>query len=282
MIVSFVVAELAAAGLLADNPFLHRPAGYAVKHSITHGVLSAYAALIFALACAREPRGALRLLYAVLALVAVKNAAIIGISRTGYLVLTLLAFYFAVAHFGRRGLAAAALAAAVFFTGLYTVSPQFRERVDTIVVDRGDWDSKWTSRESVTVRLDWYQVSLDVAAAHPVLGGGTGSFPRLLTETAGGRRVNPRNPHNEYLAIAMQLGLAGLALLLNLWWQQLRLARRLASPTETHLARGLVIVMAVGCLFNSFLLDHTEGLFYAWFSGLLFAGLAPVIPENRL
>jgi hypothetical protein len=31
----------------------------------------------------------------------------------------------------------------------------------------------------------------------------------------------------------------------------------------------------VGCLFNSFLLDHTESLFYAWMSGLLFAGLRP-------
>jgi hypothetical protein len=25
-------------------------------------------------------------------------------------------------------------------------------------------------------------------------------------------------------------------------------------------------------MFNSFLLDHTEALFYAWLSGLLFAG----------
>jgi hypothetical protein len=29
--------------------------------------------------------------------------------------------------------------------------------------------------------------------------------------------------------------------------------------------------MAVGCLFNSFLLDHTEALFYAWLTGLLYA-----------
>jgi len=31
----------------------------------------------------------------------------------------------------------------------------------------------------------------------------------------------------------------------------------------------------VGCLFNSFLLDHTESLFYAWLTGLLFASLRP-------
>jgi hypothetical protein len=29
----------------------------------------------------------------------------------------------------------------------------------------------------------------------------------------------------------------------------------------------------VGCAFNSFLLDHAEGLFYAWLTALLYAGL---------
>jgi O-antigen ligase len=275
MVVSFVVAELAASGMLAGNALLNRGAGFAVKHSITHGLLSAFAAFVFALACARESRRPLQLLYGVLALVAVKNVAIIGISRTGYLVLTLLALYFFFAHFGRRGLLAAALAGALSFAALYGASEQFRERVDTVVVDQGNWRSKWTSRESVTVRIEWYRASLEVVRDHPVLGAGTGAFPRALTERAEGRKINAPNPHNEYLVIAMQIGLAGLALLVHLWWQQLRLAARLATPVETHLARGLVIAIATGCLFNSFLLDHTEGLLYAWFSGLLFAGLRP-------
>ena len=275
MVVAFVVAELAASGMLDGYPLLHRTAGHAVKGSITHGVLSAFAAFLFALACAREPRGPLRLLYGVLAIVAVKNVAVIGISRTAYVVLTLLALYFSYAHFGRRGLVAAALAAAVGFSALYGVSEQFRERVDTVVVDQGDWRSKWTSRESVTVRLEWYRASLAVVRDQPLLGAGTGAFPRALTERFKGGKINAPNPHNEYLAIAMQVGIAGLALLLHLWWQQLRLAPRLATPVETHLARGLLIVMATGCLFNSFLLDHTEGLFYAWFSGLLYGGWKP-------
>jgi hypothetical protein len=39
--------------------------------------------------------------------------------------------------------------------------------------------------------------------------------------------------------------------------------------------------MAVGCLFVSLLLDHAEGLFYAWLSGLLFAGLPHHQPGKR-
>ena len=44
-----------------------------------------------------------------------------------------------------------------------------------------------------------------------------------------------------------------------------------------------MILIAVGCLFNSLLLDHAEGLFYAWFTGLLFGGLKsqPLQSEAR-
>jgi len=34
-----------------------------------------------------------------------------------------------------------------------------------------------------------------------------------------------------------------------------------------------VLTIAVGCLFNSLLLDHTEGLLYAWLTSVLYAGL---------
>ena len=81
------------------------------------------------------------------------------------------------------------------------------------------------------------------------------------------------NPHNEYLLIGVQTGLVGLVLLLHLFWQHWRLAPRLATPLETHLARGLLLTIAVGCLFNSLLLDHTEGLLFAWMTGLLYGGL---------
>ena len=31
--------------------------------------------------------------------------------------------------------------------------------------------------------------------------------------------------------------------------------------------------MVIGCLLNSLLLDHTEGLLYAWLTGVLYGGL---------
>jgi hypothetical protein len=35
------------------------------------------------------------------------------------------------------------------------------------------------------------------------------------------------------------------------------------------------MMFVVGCLFNSLLLDHTEGLFFVWMTALAFAGVEP-------
>jgi uncharacterized membrane protein YccC len=78
-----------------------------------------------------------------------------------------------------------------------------------------------------------------------------------------------------------QLVRVGLALLLHVFYQQWRLAPRLPAPMETNLARGMVIAIAMGCLFNSLLLDHTEGLLFAWLTGLLFGGLGPASGQQR-
>jgi O-antigen ligase len=87
--------------------------------------------------------------------------------------------------------------------------------------------------------------------------------------------MRAEHSENQYLLTAVQLGAVGLAALLALFALQWRLAARLATRADTDLARGLVILMLIGCLFNSFLNDHTQALFYAWLSGLLYAGLRP-------
>ena len=283
MVLSFLAADLMTLGLLAGNPLLSRGPDSlgAFKHSITHGLLSAFAAFVFALLAHREVRWPNRALFAVLALIAVKNVILVSVSRTAYLVLVLLAIYFCFALFRKRSLVIAVLLIGTFFSAIYGGSDVFRERVDTVFADSRELRSRLPSRESVTMRLEWYRDSLDLVRDHPLLGSGTGSFPRVYAEAVkDSQKVRSRNPHNEYLLIMVQLGLAGLAVLLYLFWAQWRLATRLATPLEWHLARGLVLTMAVGYLFNSWLLDHTEGLLYAWLTGVLFAGLKS--PQNSL
>jgi hypothetical protein len=60
-----------------------------------------------------------------------------------------------------------------------------------------------------------------------------------------------------------------------LFVQQWRSAPLAGDAAYGLLARGLVVTIAVGCFFNPFLVDHTEKLFYCWFSGLMYSGTDP-------
>ncbi|TMH49697.1 MAG: hypothetical protein E6H62_15355, partial [Betaproteobacteria bacterium] len=117
---------------------------------------------------------------------------------------------------------------------------------------------------------------VEIVKSHPWVGAGTGGFAAAYARQVQGTSMMPLpQPENQYLLTAVQIGAVGLAALLALFALQWHLASRLATRTDTDLARGLVVTMVVGCLFNSFLLDHTESLFYAWLTGLLFASLRP-------
>jgi hypothetical protein len=81
------------------------------------------------------------------------------------------------------------------------------------------------------------------------------------------------NPHNEYL---MQLIGGGVfSLLLFLIWLGVTFRQALRAPANVGAALGGVgLAFAVGCLFNSMLLDFTEGHFYT-------ALLACLLAERR-
>ena len=122
-----------------------------------------------------------------------------------------------------------------------------------------------------------YYNSLKLIREEPWIGSGVGSFEEAL------RRYQPafhtattiakKNPHNEYLMISVQLGIAGLLLLLNLFYTQASCSDRIANKEYKNIAQGLVVLIIIGCMGNSMLLDSREGHFWAFFSALLFSNL---------
>jgi O-antigen ligase len=263
--------------LLADNPLLRRDREYpgAFKLSITHGLLVAFAAYAFALYARAQTDKFRRWCLVALALIAAHNVVFVVFGRTGYLVIAALFVYFFVVTFGRRGLLLITFIATATFVAAYTTSSTFQQRIDVSVQQFQNWQPGKPSDTSVGSRLEWYSNSLKIVAGRPLFGAGTGSFAEAYAAAVRGTPMSETtNPHNEYLLIAIQIGLVGLACLIYLFYAEWRLAARLA-PLYRDLARGLVLMMVIGCMFNSLLLDHTEGLWFAWASGLLFAGLKP-------
>lgn len=244
------------------------------KHYLTHGILLAFGAFLFAELALASTVPVQRTAWLVAALLAVVNVMAIMQSRTGHVIVVVLALYLGFQWRRAIGMAIVAAAATVVVVALTQLPGVFQERHGLADGSRASSQANRWAKESDRQRRDFYLASVEIIKEHPIAGVGTGGFPRAYAEkTRGTDAYQTRNPHNEYLHLAVQLGVIGLAALLWLFWQHWRESARLASPLERHLSRGLLLAIVTGCLFNSLLLDHTEGLLYAWLTGILFGGL---------
>jgi O-antigen ligase len=246
------------------------------KLSITHNILMAIAAFMFAQMARRTSVTGIRILWGVLSMMAVFNVLFMVQGRIGYLILAVLWIYFFYDTLKWKGLALAAMLGTLLFAGAYLGSDTFHTRITKAANEFSQWrpDQLAPVGDSVGLRMEWYKNSLEIIRGNPVFGVGTGGFRQAYAEKIKGTGMLPTtNPHNQYLLIATDLGLLGLGFLLYLFYRQWRLAKLLPSALERNLAHGLLLTIMFGCLFNSLLLDHTEGLLYGWMSGLLYAGL---------
>jgi O-antigen ligase len=279
-----LISFLTMADLIPKSGILAGDSGYPVvlKGRQTHGPLMAIGAFLYyqLAVAAANPRA--RMLWLVLAVLALINGTLVVQGVTGYLVFGALALYLGYLATGWRGLAGAAAIGAALITVLAITPSAFQARIARVQEEIAQWRTGLPDgNNSAGTRLEFYRVSAELVRDRPLLGYGTGGFAKAWSGKTGDTRPT-RNPHNEYFHLIVQLGLVGLAGLLHLFVTHWRVAPGLASPLEFRLARALILMIAVGCLFNSWLLDHTEGLFYAWLTGLLFAGLkSPVSVSSK-
>jgi len=263
-------------GILPEGTFGKVGAGAVVmKLSITHGWLMACFAGVAAIGACYCQNRLWRRMAALVAVLASLNVLFMVGGRTGYVVLAVLVAYGFFAWKSWRGLALAVLFVGTVGAASLAVSPGLSKRVNEAVSDVMQWKPGLGSATSQGLRLDWYRASLALIAEKPLLGVGTGSFQHAVKSHLPWKdAIAPHNPHNDYLMFAVQLGLPGLVLLLSFLVLCWRSAAEL-QPRDRHLLRGMVLAMAIGCLFNCFFSDFTEGLFFAWMIGLLAAGLSP-------
>lgn len=244
------------------------------KLRLTHNILMAYGAFVFVWLALTTAAIRPRILWAVAAGMAVINVTLMVNGITGYLVLGGLFILFSWQRARWRGLIASFVAGIVLTALLLNIPGPFQKRIDGVMNELLTADASRPAASSDGYRFEFYRNTFELIKKHPLLGTGTGSFPAVYAEQVqGSGSIESRNPHNEFLLIAVQTGLVGLTAFLWLLWQQWRFAPLLPTPLEKALAQGLVVTMIVVCLFNSALLDHTEGLLYAWLSALLYAGL---------
>lgn len=261
------------------------PENPAIFHShITQNNMMAFAVFLALLNLRAAASLRARLGWGAFALLAAINVLFMVQGRTGYVVLSLLLAWFAWStlrdYLRSRGKAwgwKQGLGVVLTLAGLamaaYYASPRLHERVNLVGAEYQAWQPNH-GNTSTGLRLDFYYNTLQIVQQQPLFGVGTGGFPAAFAQQVAGTEVLlTKNPHNEYLMIAVQTGVIGLALLLYLFYTQWRYAPLLPAAFEQDAARGLVLAYGANCMLNSALLDHADGLFFAFMTAALFAGM---------
>ncbi|MGE3144367.1 MAG: O-antigen ligase family protein [Pseudorhodoplanes sp.] len=162
---------------------------------------------------------------------------------------------------GKRAAAFAAIIAfAALAVGLLqpTVSARLAKLWSEVEIYRAD-----NTRTSAGERLEFWKKSVGFIAQAPLLGHGTGTIRSRFERVASGQGASAliaANPHNQTLAVGIQLGFAGMALLFAMWLAHLALFR--GAGLAAAIGALVVVQNIAGSLFNSHLFDFTHGWLY--------------------
>jgi hypothetical protein len=184
------------------------------------------------------------------------NLAFVVSARSALAYIPVMLFLFALVHLSHRASALLFVGTVIAATIVWSSSAYLRGRVTNIATEYQRYQQNIPS--STGLRLEYLQKSLKFFAAAPVLGNGTGSTKQLFGPDATGQVIG--NPHNQTLNVAVQWGLAGVAVLYAMWLAHLFLFRGYGLANWI----GLLVVVQnlVSSLLNSHLFDFHEGWMY--------------------
>ena len=210
----------------------------------------------------------------ILALVFLADIFMIYISKTGILMTAALVGLFVVQAGGwRRSLLIATPIVLIAAIALWSSGPAQRRlaqiATDIHAVDDGKASSEATL--STASRLDFWSKAVEFIEQAPLFGHGTGST-KSLYQSLEATRPSPYgeavpDPHNQFFAIAIQVGLVGGAILLAMW--AVHFSMFVGSGFACAVGQAVVIQNFIGSLFNSHLSTVTQGMLYCLAVGLL-------------
>jgi O-antigen ligase len=247
--------------------------GVPVKDYITQSGL--FAVCIFgllgqAVELWRARRVRLALAAVVMAMIFLANIGYLATGRTALVAMVVLLVPFLFWYFGWKGVLAAGLAAIVVACSLWLSSSYLRDRVMHVAQEVEAYQAADTPT-SVGLRLEYWRKSKSFIAEEPLIGHGTGMVRELFRQAAssgsGATSAITVNPHNQIIAVAIQLGVIGAIALIAMWIAHLALFRNYTLICWF----GFIVVVQniVSSQFNSHLFDFTQGWLYVFGVGVV-------------
>jgi O-antigen ligase len=210
------------------------------------------------------------------------DIAYVTTSRTTLVAMPILIIVFGLIRFPWKGTLLLVGACVAIAAVVWVSSPYIRFRVSSVVSEV----SLYRAQDAATssgLRMEFWRKSLQFVAQAPMMGHGTGTIHALFSNTVapgdGASSVASSNPHQQILAVAIQLGLIGVAALLAMWIAHLVLFAQSGFLSWC----GLIIVTQnmVASMFNSHLFDFTQGWLYVFGVGVFGGALLRQRGESR-
>ncbi len=257
--------------------FVPRPSYAAtLKSIITHSIMVALFAFYCALQInkATETRG--RIFWWLLLFVSMHNLYFVAMGRTGQLLGLLMVLLYCFQHLNTRNsliLIVTLIISIFLFINFSEIGFRISEGFANVL--NYNFDNPETET-SMGKRLTFWKHSLKLIGESPWIGHGTGSFETEFKRIATADQYVTKNPHSEFLSLSVQMGIPGLLLFISFLASQYRLSLKLDNDSK-WLAQALLLTITITSIFNSPMLDHTEG---HWFACLLALCFAPITPSD--
>lgn len=189
-------------------------------------------------------------------------------TRTGWILFLALSFLFFVQYFSLKKQVLLSLSLVLACVLIYQFSSTFNKEIHKTITSLKNYDiSAQNSATDLGVRLDWYQNSIELIKAKPLFGYGTGAFFNAQSEIIKNKDTIPAtDPHNEFFLIGVQIGLIGVVFFMLILVEPIIHSFRLIKAeyrSQAYALQAVVIFLAVGCLFNSWLLTSIPSHIFA-------------------
>lgn len=276
--VAALCALVSYAGILLHVTYYLYEPGVVIRNHATQGMMFSVAAFAAVLLMkAGAPSRGERLFLAAAALLLITNAVFVTTGRSGYLVAAVLTVVLVLGWLDRDrtsllkrlGFAFGALVLALV---VLASSPVVRHGVLKGIHETQRALHHSEAITSMSERVVYLRNTLELIAARPLLGYGTGAFTEAYRRHVAGRTgvdgLVAHDPHNQYLNIATENGLLGLAVFL--WFLAAALRQRASQPYRL-LGLGVLAAWCATSLFSSHFSTFSEGRFIALWMGAFLA-----------
>jgi O-antigen ligase len=202
----------------------------------------------------------------VLALLFAAHMFYVTTSRTMLVVIPVLFVLLGLRRLNWRGFAALVLIGAVAAAAVWASSSYVRLRITSVFTEVATTQATGTET-SAGDRLAFWTDSLRALREAPIFGHGTGTISAVFRRQAdSAATATGTNPHNQVLAIAIQLGAVGALLLIAMWAAHWLMFLR--PGLAAFIGMIAVTQNIVGSLFNSHLMDFTQAWIYVFAVGV--------------